>query len=95
MDRESWGVAPSIEIDPLRGLPIHCLEAWVGLGVGRRPIPSFQMAERLLDIPPGKFVGYCLPHLLRPSVSVCAETLLDLPLHHASFMAAELPGLAE
>jgi hypothetical protein len=95
MDRETWGVTPPIEIDPLCGLLIHCLEAWAGLGVGRRPIPSLQMEERLLDVPPGKFVGYCLSYLFRLRVPVRTKTLLNLPLHHASFVAGVLHGSAE
>ena len=65
MDQETWGVTPPVEVDPLRSLPIHCLEAWTGLGVGCRLIPSFQMAEGLLDVPSST-------NFLRPRIPVCA-----------------------
>ena len=95
MDREARGVAPLVEVDPLHSLPIHRLKTWSGLGVGRRPIQSFQMTERLLDIPPSKFVKNHLTNLLRPCIPVRAEQFLHFPLHRASFVAAELPSLAE
>jgi hypothetical protein len=70
MDWEAWGIAPPVKINPLRGLPIHGLEAWAGLGVGRRPIPSLQVAEHLLNVPPGELGRDVLTHFLRPGVPV-------------------------
>ena len=95
VNRETGGVAPPIKVNPLRSLPIHRLGARSCLGLGRGPIPSFQMAKRLLDVPPGKFVRDHLTNVLRPRIPICTERFVYLPLHRAGFVASELPGSAE
>ena len=82
MRRGSLGGIPShIKLNPLGHLSCHSLGAWTGGGLRCCPIPSFQMTEGFLNVPPRELGFDHITDSGCSGLAVPAKCSPYLPLH--------------